>query len=589
MKFNLPSINPSLKRLLTYLPPYRWQIVLAVVFMVAAGAASSLIATLLGKLTDIGFYNHEPWIVVAAPIGLVLISILHGGSMFMSNFLLGKVSQSVLSDLRAQIYQKLIRWPAPSYQANNSSAIASKFVFEANVALSNATKSCIILVRDSWQVISLTIVLLWHNWTLALVSLVIVPLVAMTLRAIANKMRAVMATCQESFATVLTRVRETYDGHRLVKLSNAYDLEVDRFSSINRAVQQMMLDMTKITSLGTPLTQLICMTGVAIVLAFAMYQAHIQALTLGDFVTFLAALLLMIPPLKNLAGVNTGFVMMGMAAESIFASIDEHAEDNSGKETLDECRGEVTFENVSLRYPGASTEAVRNFSLTAPTGSCIALVGLSGAGKSSIVHMIPRFWNPTEGRILIDGRDIRTFTLESLRKHIAIVSQDVFLFDDTIRNNIAYGMPNATDQDVAKVVEAAALTDFIASLPQGLDTFVGEAGNRLSGGQKQRLSIARALLKNAPILILDEATSALDSQSEAQIKVALLHLLKGRTTFIVAHRLSTIEHATTIIAMAGGEIKEQGTRDELLAKNGLYAELCRLQALSPISENGGPA
>lgn len=589
MKFNLPSINPSLKRLLTYLPPYRWQIVLAVVFMVAAGAASSLIATLLGKLTDIGFYNQEPWIVVAAPIGLVLISILHGGSMFMSNFLLGKVSQSVLSDLRAQIYQKLIRWPAPSYQANNSSAIASKFVFEANVALSNATKSCIILVRDSWQVISLTIVLLWHNWTLALVSLVIVPVVAMTLRAIANKMRAVMATCQESFATVLTRVRETYDGHRLVKLSNAYDLEVDRFSSINRAVQQMMLDMTKITSLGTPLTQLICMTGVAIVLAFAMYQAHIQALTLGDFVTFLAALLLMIPPLKNLAGVNTGFVMMGMAAESIFASIDEHAEDNSGKETLDECRGEVTFENVSLRYPGASTEAVRNFSLTAPTGSCIALVGLSGAGKSSIVHMIPRFWNPTEGRILIDGRDIRTFTLESLRKHIAIVSQDVFLFDDTIRNNIAYGMPNATDQDVAKVVEAAALTDFIASLPQGLDTFVGEAGNRLSGGQKQRLSIARALLKNAPILILDEATSALDSQSEAQIKVALLHLLKGRTTFIVAHRLSTIEHATTIIAMAGGEIKEQGTRDELLAKNGLYAELCRLQALSPISENGGPA
>ena len=589
MKFNLPSINPSLKRLLTYLPPYRWQIVLAVVFMVAAGAASSLIATLLGKLTDIGFYNQEPWIVVAAPIGLVLISILHGGSMFMSNFLLGKVSQSVLSDLRAQIYQKLIRWPAPSYQANNSSAIASKFVFEANVALSNATKSCIILVRDSWQVISLTIVLLWHNWTLALVSLVIVPLVAMTLRAIANKMRAVMATCQESFATVLTRVRETYDGHRLVKLSNAYDLEVDRFSSINRAVQQMMLDMTKITSLGTPLTQLICMTGVAIVLAFAMYQANIQALTLGDFVTFLAALLLMIPPLKNLAGVNTGFVMMGMAAESIFASIDEHAEDNSGKETLDECRGEVTFENVSLRYPGASTEAVRNFSLTAPTGSCIALVGLSGAGKSSIVHMIPRFWNPTEGRILIDGKDIRTFTLESLRKHIAIVSQDVFLFDDTIRNNIAYGMPNATDQDVAKVVEAAALTDFIASLPQGLDTFVGEAGNRLSGGQKQRLSIARALLKNAPILILDEATSALDSQSEAQIKVALLHLLKGRTTFIVAHRLSTIEHATTIIAMAGGEIKEQGTRDELLAKNGLYAELCRLQALSPISENGGPA
>lgn len=572
-------ISPSMRRLVGYLPPYRWKIALAIFFMVAAGSASGLIATLLGKLTDLGFYEQDPWIIFAAPIGLIFISILHGGSMFMSNFLLGNVSQSVMATLRSQIYHKLIRWPTPTYQANNSGAIASKFVFEANVALSNATKSVIILVRDSFQVLSLTIVLLWHNWMLALVSLVIGPMVAYLLRYISNKMRAVMSTCQASFGTILGNVRETYDGHRLVKISNAYNFETERFKETNETIKNMMVDMTKITALGTPVTQFIFMVGVAIVLGFAMYQSHLGLLTLGDFVTFLAALLLLMPPLKNLAGVNAGFVIMNMAAGSIFDSIDEKEEDDTGTETLDICRGDLVFDHVSLRYPGTDRDAVHDVTLHAKPGDVIAFVGLSGAGKSSIVQMIPRFWNPTKGKILLDGHDITSLTLESLRRHIAVVTQDVILFDGTIRDNIVYGTPEATDAEITHAIEAAALTDFIASLPQGLDTPVGEAGGRLSGGQKQRISIARALLKNAPILILDEATSALDSESEAKIKDALSRLMEGRTTFIVAHRLSTIENATTIVAMAEGKIQEMGTREALLAKPGLYAELVRLQAI----------
>lgn len=572
-------ISPSMRRLVGYLPPYRWKIALAIFFMVVAGSASGLIATLLGKLTNLGFYEQDPWIIFAAPIGLIFISILHGGSMFMSNFLLGNVSQSVMATLRSQIYHKLIRWPTPTYQANNSGAIASKFVFEANVALSNATKSVIILVRDSFQVLSLTIVLLWHNWMLALVSLVIGPMVAYLLRYISNKMRTVMSTCQASFGTILGNVRETYDGHRLVKISNAYEFETNRFQKTNESLKNMMIEMTKVTSLGTPVTQFIFMVGVAIVLGFAMYQSHLGILTLGDFVTFLAALLLLMPPLKNLAGVNAGFVMMNLASESIFASIDEKEEDDTGTETLDICRGDLVFDHVSLRYPGTDRDAVHDVTLHAKPGDVIAFVGLSGAGKSSIVQMIPRFWNPTKGKILLDGHDITSLTLESLRRHIAVVTQDVILFDGTIRDNIVYGTPEATDAEITHAIEAAALTDFIASLPQGLDTPVGEAGGRLSGGQKQRISIARALLKNAPILILDEATSALDSESEAKIKDALSRLMEGRTTFIVAHRLSTIENATTIVAMAEGKIQEMGTREALLAKPGLYAELVRLQAI----------
>ena len=578
------KLNPSLLRLVTYLQPHRGKIAMSIVFMIGAGAASSLIAMLLGKLTDVGFYDQEAWIVVAAPIALIFISVLHGGSMFMSNYLLGKTSQAVLVKLRGEIFHKILRWPAATYQKNSTGNITSKFIFEANVALSNASKSCIILVRDSVQVVALTCVLVWNNWMLAIVSLIIAPMIFKLLRYISKRMKTIMETCQASFASVLERVKEVYEGHRLVKLSDTYALEMDRFKRINDGVSKMMIDMTKVTSMGTPLTQLIFMSGVALVLAFAMFQISQGVITMGDFVTFLAALLLLMPPLRNLAGVNSGFVVMAVAAESIFATLDEADEADEGKVDLTTCKGDFVFEHVSMRYPNTKRDAVHEFNLEVKAGDCIALVGLSGSGKSTLVHMIPRFWNPTKGRILLDGIDIRDLKLESLRRHIAIVSQDVMIFDDTIRNNVLYGSPDATEAEVWKALEDASLADFVRTLPEGLDTVVGEGGSRLSGGQKQRLSIARAFLRNAPILILDEATSALDSENEMKIKGALVSLMKGRTTFMVAHRFSTIEHATKIVAMADGVVKEMGTRAELLEQNGLFAELLRLQSLEKREE-----
>lgn len=575
----LNKLPVSFKRLLIYLKVYKFNFIISIIFMIIAGIASSLLAKMLGMLTDVGFYDQSSMSLVIAPILLIIISLFHGFSMFMSNYLLGKVSQSILKTLRQQILHNSLRWPALAYQQNPAGMLASKFVLEANVALSNAAKSVIILVRDTIQVIALSLVLFWHNWMLALISLVIGPAVVFLLRYIAKRMKGAMASSQESIAGLMVRVKEAYEAQRVIKLFNTYNQETQRISFINEEIRKLMLKMTKISSLGTPLTQFIGMVGVATVLLIAMVQTSQGLLTLGEFVTFLAALLLIMPPLRHLAGLNSAFVGMQVAADSIFQTLDIAQEEDKGSQQLQNCKGQVTFENVSLRYPNAQNDAVHNFNLSVKPGQVVALVGLSGSGKTSIANMLPRFWNPTSGRILLDGIDTQDLTLASLREQIAIVSQEAILFDGTIRDNILYGSKNVSEERLQQVVEAAALKDFVASLPEGLDTPVGECGNKLSGGQKQRVSIARALLKDAPILILDEATSALDSESELHIKESLEKLMAHRTVFMVAHRLSTVENADIIVAMENGEIKEMGSRSELLAKQGLYAHLCELQSL----------
>lgn len=569
----------SLVRLISYLSTYKILVCLALIAMIGAGAASSLIALLLGKLTDIGFYQQEPWIIIAAPVGLIFISALNGGSMLASNYLLAKISQSVMMTLRRELFASMLRWPSVTYQQNPTGLVASKFINEANFALSSAAKSAIVLVRDSIQTIALTVVLVWHNWLLALATLCLAPIIAKILRWISMKMKSIMTSSQQNVATLIMRVKETYEAERLIKISGTYDAEKKRFREVNDQIADLAIRINKISSIGTPATQLIGMTGVAIVLAIALWQTQQGMITLGEFVTFLTAMLLVLQPLKRLAGVNAAIVGMSVAAESIFQTLDEPLEKDEGTVELQHVQGSVSFEHVSLRYPDAERDAVNDFNLDVKSGESIALVGFSGSGKTSVVNMIPRFWNPTAGRILIDGMDTKDVTLSSLRSQIAIVSQDVVLFDGTIRENIAYATPEVTEEALTQAVEAAALKEFIASLPQGLDTPVGEAGSRLSGGQKQRISIARAILRNTPILILDEATSALDSQSEAAIKTALDRLMAGRTTFIVAHRLSTIRNASRIVVMNEGVIQEIGTHETLLEKGGAYANLSKLQSL----------
>ena len=587
LKKMLSGADPSLTRLAAYALPYKGKLLLACVYMLGAASMSSLTATLLGKLTDKGFYEQEAWVIVAAPAALIGVTLLYAVSTVMSTYMLTKVSQLMLARLRTQLFENVLRWPFHRYQSHSTGLVCSKFVNEANIALGGAVSAAIIVVRDSIQVIALFGILLWENWMLTLVACVVGPVAAVALRAISRRTRRIVRESQDAIADVLSRVQESYEAERLVKVSNAYDFEMARFRPINEQIRRTALNMQKMKGLGTPVTQIVTMTGVAIVVAFALMQAQRGMLTIGEFITFLSAMLLLMPPLQNLSGLNATFASISVASKSIFDMLDEERERDDGRLDLGRPEGRIDFEDVRLRYPETTEDALKGVTLHVRPGEHVALVGLSGSGKTSLVHLIPRFWDVTSGRVAIDGHDVRDCTLSSLRRSIAIVSQDVVLFDTTIGENIRYGVPHATDEEVEAAIEAAALTDFIRSLPDGLASRVGEGGSLLSGGQKQRISIARALLKNAPILILDEATSALDSESEAQIKAALERLMRGRTTLVIAHRLSTVDNADRIAVMSGGRIIEEGSPAELLARGGEYANLCRLQMGADARPSGG--
>lgn len=569
--------DPALTRLFRYARPYKWQLVMASVWIVGAASMSSLTATLLGKLTDLGFYEKEPWVIAAAPATLIGVTLLYAVSTVMSTYLLTKISQSILVTLRTELFARILHWPFANYQSHSTGLVCSKFVNEANIALGGAVSAAIILVRDSLQIIALFAVLFWQNWQLTLVALVVGPVGALIMRAISQRTKRIVKASQAAIAGILSRVQESYKAERLVKISDTYDFEMDRFRPVNQKIRRTELKRQIMQGLGTPVTQVITMSGVAVVVAYALFEAQAGRLTIGEFITFLSAMMLLMPPLQHLAGLNATFASISVAAKSIFDTMDEAVEDDKGTVELKDVKGAIEFKDVRLTYPGTTREAIKGVTLSVRPGEHVALVGLSGSGKSSMVNLVPRFWSVTSGAVTVDGVNVEDCTLTSLRNHIAVVSQNVILFDTTIRENIAYGMPEVSEAAIEKAMEAAALTEVVAALPKGLDTPVGEAGGLLSGGQKQRISIARALLKDAPILILDEATSALDSESENQIKEALETLMKGRTCLTVAHRLSTIDRADRIVVMQDGEIVEEGAPAELLAKGGAYARMVRLQ------------
>ena len=569
--------DPALTRLFRYALPYKWQLVMASIWIVGAASMSSLTATLLGKLTDLGFYEKESWVIAAAPATLIGVTLLYAVSTVMSTYLLTKISQSILVTLRTELFARILHWPFANYQSHSTGLVCSKFVNEANIALGGAVSAAIILVRDSLQIIALFAVLFWQNWQLTLVALVVGPVGALIMRAISQRTKRIVKASQAAIAGILSRVQESYKAERLVKISDTYDFEMDRFRPINQKIRRTELKRQIMQGLGTPVTQVITMSGVAVVVAYALFEAQAGRLTIGEFITFLSAMMLLMPPLQHLAGLNATFASISVAAKSIFDTMDEAVEEDKGTVELKNVKGAIGFKDVHLTYPGTTREAIKGVTLSVRPGEHVALVGLSGSGKSSMVNLVPRFWSVTSGAVTVDGVNVEDCTLTSLRNHIAVVSQNVILFDTTIRENIAYGMPEASEAAIEKAVEAAALTEVVAALPKGLDTPVGEAGGLLSGGQKQRISIARALLKDAPILILDEATSALDSESENQIKEALETLMRGRTCLTVAHRLSTIDRADRIVVMSDGKIVEEGTPAELLARGGAYARMVRLQ------------
>lgn len=570
--------NPYLMRLFRYLPPYKWYIAGAAAAMAAGGGASSLIALILGKLTDMGFYQQDPIVAVLAPIALIGVAALNGGSQYLSSYLLVRVSQSIMLEIRTLMFERISHWGDALFFKYRCAEVQAKFINEASTALSRAASVMTTMIRDSIQIVCLIGVLIYHNWKLTLVTFVVAPLLAAVLRWVSKRMKKLTTQTQQTFGELLGTIQESYQGERVVKIYDGYDYERDRFRAVNEKLKDLTLRTQRVEAAGTPLTQLIAMSGVSVVVVYALAQAQSGALTIGEFTTFLSAMLLLMPPIRHLSSLNGTTAAMTAAAESLFKVIDEEPEKDPGEKTLVDYRGAVRFENVGFAYPNADKPAVKNFSLDVKPGEMIALVGSSGSGKSTLINLIPRFWATTSGEIYFDDVPQSELTLASLRRQIGLVSQEVTIFDDTIAGNIAYGCRDkVTREDIERAAEAAALTDFIATLPQGLDTPVGANGSMLSGGQRQRISIARAFLKNAPILLLDEATSALDTESERHIQKSLDSLLKGRTAFVVAHRLSTIVNADRIVVMREGEIVEIGTHEELLEKKGVYEHLYSIQ------------
>jgi subfamily B ATP-binding cassette protein MsbA len=565
-------------RLLSHVRPHWKGFALTLAATALAAATEPLFPALMKPLLDKGFgQGGNDWLAWL-PLAIIGIFLLRGVAGFLASYGMSWVSNRVITDLRQLMFERLMRLPASYFDAHASSVPATRIAYDVNGVAAAATSTLTVLIRDTLSVIGLVAWLLYLNWKLTLISLAVIPLTALVVRAFSKRLRKLSLAAQEGMAQMNEVLQESIRGQKVVKIFGGEAHATSRFSRVNNALRGYGMRQAIAAAAVAPITQIFASVGLAIVVYVAMQQSAGNETTIGGFVSFITAMLLLLAPLKHLADINAPLQRGLAAAESVFRMLDEAAEVDAGTERLGRARGEIEFAGVGLRYAGAEREALAAIDLRIRPGETVALVGPSGGGKTSLVNLVPRFYHAGSGRIRIDGHDIETLTLGSLRANIAHVGQDVFLFDDTVAANIAYGgKRDASRSEIEAAARAAHALEFIAAMPQGFDTVIGENGSRLSGGQRQRIAIARAILKDAPILILDEATSALDSESERAVQEALETLMTGRTTLVIAHRLSTVEHADRIVVLAHGRIVEIGSHAELLASGGLYASLYRLQ------------
>ncbi len=576
----MTSNNRSLYlRLLSYVRPYWKAFALAVVGMVATAAAEPVFPAIMKYLLDKGFQTDDPRMVWLIPTGIVLLFMVRSVFVYLTGYLMMWISSRVVTDLRRAMFAKLITLPTQHFDQHSAGQLISRLVYDVSHVSEAATSALVTVVRESLTAIALLAYLLYLDWKLTLITLAIGPVIAYTVKSFGKRMRAASQKSMLSMRLISHTIEETVKAQKVVKIFGGQAHQVERFGDATEQFRRAQMREAIPASGTTPITHIAAAIAVAAITYLALSQTTGQAgASAGGFVSFITAMLLLIAPLKQLTTVSTTLQKGLAAAESVFDLLDTPQEADGGTRALGQARGDLTFEQVSFSYPGAERLALRDISFHATAGQSVALVGASGGGKTTISALIPRFYPASGGRILVDGIDIQDLTLVSLRQNIALVSQDVVLFNDTVEANIAFGtLGTHSRADVIKAARAAYAWEFIEQLPQGLDTMIGENGARLSGGQRQRIAIARALLKNAPILILDEATSALDTESERQVQAALAVLMKDRTTLVIAHRLSTIEHADRILVLEQGRIVESGTHADLLASGGYYANLTRVQ------------
>lgn len=571
------KLPPHIRRLLGMLAPYKNRLLLAFFGMIVTAATEPMFPAILRPLLDKGFTGKPSFSLWLVPVAIVGIFLVRGISTFVTSYTMTWITSRLLSTLRQQMFNRMLDVPLGFYNAHPVGRVINSMMFEVQQVIEMITKILVPLIRDTLTVVGLMAFLLWLNWRLTLVALILLPLIATVVRLTGKRVRRLTREYQKVNGELTQVIEETTRASQVIKIFGGQQYEQSRFEK--RADKLRGYTMRMVTSLAatTPVTQIMASCAVAIVIVIALIQSGNNETTVGGFVSFITAMLMMLSPLKSIAEVN-GPLQRGLtAAEAVFGLIDEMPERTSGKVLSERAAGKLEFVQLGFSYPGHQQRALHDINLTVMPGETIAFVGMSGGGKSTLVNLVPGFYPVRDGEIRLDGESIEDIALISLRRQIAMVSQHVVLFDDTVAANIAYGDATPDRDRVVAAAKAAHLDDVIAGLPEGLETMVGDNGNRLSGGQRQRLAIARAIYKDAPILILDEATSALDSESERAVQAALDELMRGRTTLVIAHRLSTIERADRIAVLVEGQIAEIGSHRELLEHGGVYANLYHLQ------------
>ena len=574
------------KRLLVYARPYYKAIGLGSLLAALSAATEPLLPALMKPMLDDGFRFGEQSPLIWLPFAVVGIFFLRGALGFASTYIMAWVQNKIVYQIRLDMFAHLVRLPNSYFQKHPSAKTINRITNDVNGVTSASTTVLLTIIKDGVTVIGLFAWLLYLNWQLMLIAVTVVPVLMISVRKLSKRLRRLMHAEHDNMVLMTTAIQEAISNQKVIKIYGGEAQEVSRFDQVANYLRGILMRGTVSAALGTPITQLTSAFAVAIIIAVAMYQSAEGMTTIGGFASFITATLMMNAPMKRLADLNAPIQRGLAAAEHIFSLLDEAPERDTGSVALDNVRGDIVFDKVSYRYPEAERDALDQIDLVVRPGERIALVGPSGSGKSTFANLLPNFLHVTRGEIRIDGHLIDSIHLNSLRQQMALVTQEVLLFNDTIANNIAFGATRQLSHDeIRAAAKAAHALEFIETLPNGFDTLVGESGMRLSGGQRQRIAIARAVLKNAPILILDEATSALDNESERYVQEALDELMVGRTSFVIAHRLSTIENADRIVVLKEGRIAEIGTHAELLALNGIYAYLHQVQGdATPVAQ-----
>lgn len=566
----------SYKRLLKYVRPY-WPIFLLSVLGYAIYAGSSTaFAHILKMLVDSIEQGMEDKRLFF-PLVVVGIFALRGVGTFLGTYFMAHIARQLVHHLRMDLFKRFLVLPARFYDQHSSGHLVSRLTYNVEQVTGAATKAVTVLLREGLFVIGLMSYLLWTNWALALIFVAVSPIIGLTVNYASKRFRKLSRRIQNSMGDVTHVASEAISGYRVVRSFGGSDFEYERFQKASDYNRRQAMKMALTKAVNTPVVQLIVAAALGFLVWLALSPELMGNMTPGEFIAFLTAASLMAKPLRQLTEINNEIQKGLAAAQDVFVFLDMPAEPDTGTRTLQRAQGDVTFDQVSFRYGEDQPLALKKINFHVKSGEMIALVGRSGSGKSTLASLIPRFYEVSEGQIRLDDIPVQELALASLREQVAIVTQQVTLFNDTLAANIAYGMKEPSREQIEAAAKAAYVMDFVDKLPNGLDTLVGDNGVLLSGGQRQRIAIARAILKDAPILVLDEATSALDTESERYIQKALEYVMQGRTTFVIAHRLSTIENADRILVVSEGEIAEEGSHEELIGQNGIYAQLHQMQ------------